>query len=41
MKKDGRKNYREAVSYIFAIAVYAFGAKLRLKELTKKSDETN
>ncbi len=26
---------------IFAIAVYAFGVKLRLKELTKKSDETN
>jgi len=26
---------------IFAIAIYAFGAKLRLKELTKKSDETN
>jgi hypothetical protein len=24
---------------IFAIAVYAFGVKLRLKELTDKSDE--
>ena len=26
---------------IFAIAVYAFGAKLRIKELTDKSDEKN
>jgi hypothetical protein len=26
---------------IFAIVVYAFGVKLRLKELTDKSDEKN
>jgi hypothetical protein len=26
---------------IYAIAVYAFGAKLRIKELTDKSDEKN
>jgi hypothetical protein len=26
---------------IFAIAVYAFGVKLRIKEITDKSDEKN